>query len=191
MHFGSDRSGVREENVEIIKAWVVRTSLEDFTHNLESIINEEAKSYISEWRKNIYKKLESTLKSELGNDNLDVQMISKTIRYVLNSVIYPEISYFDDFPKILQKSRTLKESEAEEFIEEAYNYISNLKERVRKDIKNYTILLIDTLKQNNIGQKIFAKYINEIEKLTEDIQNKELSLDRLNYIIKQLECVSE
>lgn len=172
-----------------VKAGIVRTSLENLTDDVESTIDIEAKQYVSNWRKNIYKELVSTLRNEAGDEKLDVMMISKTIRNVLSQVIFPEISYDGNFPKSLKKSGTLKESAAEEFINESYNYISDLKTRVKKDIQSYTSSLIDTLKQENVGESIFAKYIKELESLANDIENKELSLDRLNYILTQLENV--
>lgn len=182
-------SETRSRTFATVKAGIVRTSLENLTDDVESIIDIEAKQYVSNWRKNIYKELVSTLRNEAGDDKLDVMMISKTIRNVVNCVIFPEISYDGNFPKSLKKSGTLKESAAEEFINESYNYISDLKIRVKKDIQSYTSSLVDTLKQENIGESIFAKYIKELELLANDIENKELSLDRLDYILTQLENV--
>ncbi len=174
-----------------IKAGAVRNSLEDLTADIESTIDIEAKQYISEWRKKIYNTLLGTLRKEAGDDILDVMLISKTIRSIIGSATPPEINYNGNFPKALKKSGTLKESEAKEFINEAYDYISNLKSRVKKDIKDYLKTLIETLKKENIGESIFSKYSKEIKQLENDIENKELSLARLNYILKQLEYIND
>lgn len=185
------RTVLNSQTFTTVKAGMVRTSLENLTDDVESIIDIEAKQYVFNWRKSIYKKLVSTLRNEAGDDNLDVMMISKTIRNVLSHVIFPEINYDGNFPNALKKSGTLKEDEAEEFIDEAYEYVSDLKKRVKKDIQSYTSSLIDALKQENIGENIFVKYLKDIELLANDIENKELSLDRLNYILTQLENISE
>lgn len=174
-----------------VKAGLVRNSLESLTDEVEITIDVEAKQYISNWRKKIYKELVSTLRSEAGDDMLDVMLISKTIRGILSLVVFPDISYDGNFPKALKKSGTLKEDKAEEFINEAYNYVSDLKSRVKNDIQIYVSSLIDTLKQENIGESIFSKYTKEIEQLENDIENKELTLARLNYILKQLEAIHE
>lgn len=174
-----------------VKAGLVRNSLESLTDVLEITMDVEAKQYVSIWRKTIYKELVSTLRNEAGDDMLDVMLISKTIRGILNSVVFPDIDYDGNFPKALKKSGTLKESEAEEFINESYNYVSDLKSRVKKDIQAYVGSLIDTLKQENVGESIFSKYVKEIEQLENDIENKELTLDRLNNILQQLGAIDE
>lgn len=175
----------------IVKAGSVRSSLESLTDDIESTIDIEAKQYITEWRKKIYTTLLSTLRKETGDDMLDVMLISKTIRQVLGSVIFPEINYNGNFPKTLRKSGTLKESEAKEFINEAYDYISNLKLRVKKDIQGYINSLIGTLKKENIGEKIFANYSKEILELQNAIENRELSIDILNGTLKQFGAINE
>lgn len=174
-----------------VKAGFIRNSLENLTDEVELTIDVEAKQYVSNWRKKIYKELVSTLRSEAGDDMLDVMLISKTIRGILSSVVFPDISYDGNFPKALKKSGTLKEDEAEQFINEAHDYVSDLKSRVKQDIQVYVGSLISTLKQENIGESIFSKYTKEIEQLENDIENKELTLDRLNNILQQLGAIDE
>lgn len=189
--FGSDRYEQESETFTTVKAGLVRTSLENLTDDVEITIDVEAKQYVVNWRKTIYKELVSTLRNEAGDDMLDVMLISKTIRSILNSVIFPDISYDGNFPKALKKSGTLKKSKAEEFRNEAYNYVSDLKSRVKQDIQVYVGALISTLKQEDIGESIFSKYTKEIEQLENDIENKEITLDRLNNILQQLGAINE
>lgn len=191
LKFGSDRYETKYRTLTTVKAGAVRNSLESLTDDIESTIDIEAKQYITEWRKKIYTTLLSTLRKETGDNMLDVMLISKTIRQVLGSVTFPEINYNGNFPKTLRKSGTLKESEAKEFINEAYDYISNLKLRVKKDIQEYINSLIGTLKKENIGEKIFANYSKEILELQNAIENRELSIDILNSILKQFGAINE
>ena len=97
--------------------------------------------------------------------------------------------YTGTIPKELKKTGTLKNSEAEQFMEEVKNYISNFQQRVRNDIKNYISSLIDVLKNQNVGENIFFSYSKNIENLENDINNKELSLSKNQYILKQLDSV--
>ena len=190
--FGCWQDTVNHSNTfTTVKAGLIRTSLENLTDDVENTIDVEAKQYVSNWRKMIYKKLVSTLRDEAGDDMLDVMLISKTIRGVLNSVIFPDISYDGSFPQLLKKSGTLKKNEAEEFMNEAYNYVTNLKSRVKKDSQDYVGSLLDILKQQKIGESIFSKYAKEIEQLENDIKDKELSMDRFNYILQQLGDIDE
>ncbi len=178
-------------DIVTVKAGAVRSSLENLTEDIESTIDIEAKKYITEWRKKIYTTLISILRKEVGDDMLDVMLISNTIRKIIGSVIFPEINYNGNFPKTLKKSGTLKESEAKEFINEAYDYISNIKLRVKKDIKDYIQTLVEILKKENIGEKIFANYSKEILELQNAIENRELSIDILNSTLKQFGAINE
>jgi predicted GTPase len=186
-----DRYEQRIRTFTTVKAGLIRNSLENLTDDVEITIDVEAKQYVANWRKKIYKELVSTLRSQAGDDILDVMLISKTIRSILSSVVFPDISYNGNFPIALKKSGTLKESEAKQFINEAHNYISDLKSRVHQDIHDYVGSLISTLKQENVGESIFLKYTKEIEQLENDIENKELTLDRLNDILQQLGAIGE
>ena len=93
--------------------------------------------------------------------------------------------------KAQSSAELTKESEAKEFINEAYDYISNIKLRVKKDIKDYIQTLVEILKKENIGEKIFANYSKEILELQNAIENRELSIDILNSTLKQFGAINE
>lgn len=175
----------------VVKAGFIRNSLEDLTYEIEDTIDKDSKNYLINWKKSLYKSLVSALRSEVGDDALDITLIRQTIRAVLNTAKYPEISYNGDMPSELKKSGTLKNHEAESFLDAASNYISNLNNRVRDDIKSYIESLVNILKGQNIADNIFKRYTSDIEKLENDIKYKELSLDRLNNIIQQLGMIDD
>jgi prenyltransferase beta subunit len=99
----------------VVKAGFIRNSLEDLTDEIEDTIDKDSKNYLINWKKSLYKTLVSTLRNEVGDDALDITLIRQTIRGVLNTAKYPEISYNGDMPSELKKSGTLKNYEAENF----------------------------------------------------------------------------
>lgn len=139
-----------------------------------------------EWKKNIYKVVISSARSVVGDEILDANIISRTIRGVLSSIKYPDINYNNDLPKELKKSGVLKGYEAENFISAVRDYAANLKSRVKNDIKNSVSALKNTIQNNNIGENIFSKYDEEIKELIEDLNNKEQALERFERIQKDL-----
>lgn len=169
-----------------VKAGSVRNSLENLTSEIEDTVEQDSKKYILNWKKSLNKTLIASLRREAGDDLLDVYLISKTLRGILNSVKYPEINYNGIFPNSLKKSGTLKERDAEDFLEEAGDYVSDLKSRVKNDIKNYVGSLSYTLKEQDIASSLFGGYSKDIEKLENEIENKELTLDRYDSILKRL-----
>lgn len=173
----------------VIKAGSIRETLENLTYELEDLISDESKKSTRKLKELFYNRLIATLREKAGDGNIDIHLVQRTIRNLLNSISYPEIVYTGTIPDELKKTGTLKNWEAEQFMEEVKNYISNFQQRVRNDIKNYISSLIDVLKNQNIGDDIFSSYSKNIENLENDINNKELSLSKNQYILKQLESI--
>lgn len=174
----------------VIKAGSIRETLENLTYELEDLISDESKKSTRKLKELFYNRLIATLREKAGDGNIDIHLVQRTIRNLLNSISYPEILYTGTIPDELKKTGTLKNWEAEQFMEEVKNYISNFQQRVRDDIKNYISSLIDVLKNQNIGDNIFSSYSKNIENLENDINNKELSLSKNQYILKQLESIA-
>lgn len=187
--FGSDRYETRYIDVTKVKAGSIREALENLTYELEDLISDESKKSTRKLKELFYNRLIATLREKAGDGNIDIYLVQRTIRNLLNSISYPEIVYTGIIPDELKKMGTLKNREAEQFMEEVKNYISNFQQRVRNDIKNYISSLIDVLKNQNIGDDIFSSYSKNIENLENDINNKELSLSKNQYILKQLESI--
>jgi predicted GTPase len=188
--FSYGRTKLEYDTYTIIKAGYVRNSLEELTYTIETTIDRDSKKYIRNWKRNLTKKIVSVLRSEAGDDNLDAILIKKVVRGIINSVKEPEINYTSDFPDSLKKSGTLKRYDAENFINDANNYISEFKNRARKDIKSYINILIQTLKKQTISKDIFQKYAKDIEKLEKELLNKEQSITNYNNILIELQAVT-
>jgi len=179
-------------NITTVRAGIVRNALEDLTYNIETTIYKEAKEYLKKWReKDIFKNLIKVLRDKAGDENLEILIISSTLKKVIYSVKLPDIDYSGNLPSSLKKSGTLKGYEGEEFLEEAYNYMYNLRNRVKKDIQNYINELITLLSSINIADNIFNSYHKEIETLENEIKNKELNIERYNIILNELNKIKE
>lgn len=187
--FGDDRYETKYTDVTKVKTGNIIDILKDLTYELQDLISNESKKSKIKLKQLFYDRLIATLREKAGDENIDIHLVQRTIRNLLNSISYPEIVYTGTIPDELKKSGTLKNLEAEQFMEEVKNYISNFQERVRNDIKKYIASLVTVLKNQNIGEDIFSSYSKNIENLENDINNKELSLSKNQYILKQLDSV--
>ncbi len=187
--FGADRYETRTETFTTVKAGIIQDSLMNLTADIEDTIDKDSKEKVFGWRKELDGTIVGKLREVAGDEILDIKMISKTIKGIINSVGYPNIEYSGDFPEYLKKSGTLTSSEAQRYMDDASNYVNELQSRVRTDVKQYISSLITKLKEQKIGENIFDKYTKEIEKLESDIQNKELSLERFNNILTELRTI--
>ena len=174
------------KNVTLVKSKVIRDSLKNLISKIEDSISKEADDKIINSKKILLSKVVPVLREKAGDKNIDIHQIEKVVRNTIKSIVYPEINYTSTFPKELDKGGKLEGSEAEEFIESANNYISNFQTIVKKDVKSYISLMTDSLKKQNLGEDIISNYVKDIERLENDINNKELSLTKYKYILEQL-----
>lgn len=171
----------------IVRAGIVRNSIEELTDNIEISIDSSLKDYIVKFRKNLFKHLVGVLRENIGDENLDVYTISSVLRKVVNSVDIPDISYKDTFPSSLQKNGVLESYEAEEFLNESNEYVNSLKSKVQNDIKEYLNNLHKKLTSFDIANNIFKNYDEEIEKLQKEVKDKEVTIKRYETILKELD----
>ena len=174
------------KNVTSVKSKAIRDSLKNLISKIEDSISKEADDKIINSKKILLSKVVPVLREKAGDKNIDIHQIEKVVRNTIKSIVYPEINYTSTFPKELDKGGKLEGSEAEEFIESANNYISNFQTIVKKDVKNYISSMTDSLKKQNLGEDIISNYVKDIERLENDINNKELSLTKYKYILEQL-----
>lgn len=179
------------KEITVVKTSIIRDSLEKITSNIKFSISKEIDEKNSYMKKNLYSQIIPVLREKIGDENINLHQIQKVVRSVLNLIESPKLDYTDSFPKELKRTETLKRYEAENFITDAKNYIYSFEKRVLKDIDNYLSFFVEKLKQQKLGEDIFSSYSKNIENLENDINNKELSLERNQYILKQLENIND
>jgi len=178
---------IEEKNTYIIvRAGIIRNSLEELLDSTQKIININTQKYIKEWRENAYKKLVSALRKSVGDENLEINSLKKILIKVINSVSFPKISY-SSLPHSLKRSGTLERDEAEEFLNEAREFVSNLKNKVDKDIDKHIKKLAYRLSKLNISEGIFNRYYEEINQLQREVKDKENALKKYKKILKELD----
>ncbi|WP_434579808.1 dynamin family protein [Sulfurimonas sp. NW15] len=184
--WGDDRYETRHRTYTTVKAGHIRNSLDELTDKIKSI-DIEVKRTIEEWKKKLFKDIVRTLREVVGDSNLEIDLLSKTIKQIVNSVTYPEVNYGGGLPSSLRKSGTLEGSSAERFIDDARDYVDNLKGQVKSDINSYIKNLVQKLKETNIADSIFKKYESDMKKFEDDINNKTMMLEKYNMIVSELE----
>ncbi|MGH2279687.1 protein adenylyltransferase SelO family protein [Aliarcobacter sp. ERUVET-7] len=185
--FGSDRYETRYNEVLKVKAIAVRGCLKKLIERIEDLISkEELDKHIIDLKKILLKEIIPVIINKAGVLNIDEHQIERAVRNTIDLIEYQKIDYTSTFPKEIEKGGNLKGTEAEEFMECAYNYLSNFKTKVRKAVEIYISSMIDLLKREKLGENVILNYLRNIERLENDINNKELSLTKYKYILEQL-----
>ena len=117
-----------------VKAKPIRRAIEEIRSNLEDELSHLSESYSQAWKKKIYSQVVSALREAMGDGELDVNIIARAVKNVLARIPEASFKLEDDIPKSLKKTGKLTGYEAESFIDDAEDYISNLKDVVNKDI---------------------------------------------------------
>jgi predicted GTPase len=181
-----DKVETKSKEVTTVRSGAVRSALEELISDIESSTDFELKQFISEWRKSLAQQLVRSLREHIEDDHLDPHQIQKVIRNIINSIPYPDITYTDNMPSSLSAKGTLKESDAEDFLEEAKEYISKLRTRVRNDINSFATSLDKVLKAVTLSEAIFSNYTSMLEELENQIKNKAVMLDSYDRLKKDL-----
>ena len=185
LKFGSSRYETTYEDVTTVRTGAVIDALYNLTWDIEESIDSTAKTFILEWKKKLSQDLVKVLRENVDDEELNVTQIKKVIRNVLNKIKYPEMSYSGEIPSSLSASGKLEGSRAETYIADAQEYVSSLNGRVKKDIKEFLLELINSLKQVKMAESIFGNYDELLRELEEQIDNKELVLDKLDRVKKE------
>lgn len=169
-----------------VKAKPIRRAIEEIRSNLEDELSHLSESYSQAWKKKIYSQVVSVLREAMGDGELDVNIIARAVKNVLARIPEASFKLEDDIPKSLKKTGKLTGYEAESFIDDAEDYISNLKDVVNKDISAYMTTLVSNLKKIDLPKELTADLENNLKQLLSEIENKEASLFNYQGIQKEL-----
>jgi len=183
------RYETRSRTVSSVRTGAVRSALENLTSEIENAVTIKSQEFIHEWKKALYSRLIKELRRGTDDDDLDPQIIRSTIRNVLNNIDYPNIEYGASLPESLRVKGILKSKSAEEYIDDAREYLTKLKTRINNDISGCVKTLIDVLNSLDPSSKIFETYNNKIKNLEEQLKYKEITLERLNNLIEELQNI--
>ncbi|WP_455251610.1 dynamin family protein [Neisseria sp.] len=169
-----------------VKAKPIRRAIEEIRSNLEDELGHLSESYSQAWKKKIYSQVVSALREAMGDGELDVNIIARAVKNVLARIPEASFKLEDDIPKSLKKTGKLTGYEAESYIDDAEDYISNLKDVVNKDISAYMTTLVSNLKKIDLAKELTADLENNLKQLLSEIENKEASLFYYQGIQKEL-----
>lgn len=169
-----------------VKAKPIRRAIEEIRSNLEDELGHLSESYSQAWKKKIYSQVVSALREAMGDGELDVNIIARAVKNVLARIPEASFKLEDDIPKSLKKTGKLTGYEAESFIDDAEDYIFNLKDVVNKDISAYMTTLVSNLKKIDLAKELTADLENNLKQLLSEIENKEASLFNYRGIQKEL-----
>ena len=205
-------SETKTKDYTSVRTGAVISVLEEMTNALEEEVDKAFIDIFQGWRKGLFGKLVNSLRGSINDEALDDIMIRSAIKRVCANLTAPELEFGiqqqeektptdkDNFSTshlwpmrsekgpVLRAHGPIRDSEAEEFIEEAKKAITNLKQRLNRQIDNHAKQLHTQLTGMPPSKDIFANYEADIEGLKEQIGHAELTTERFKKLIKELEA---
>ncbi len=179
------------KKVTTIKAGAVVDYLIKMHVDCEKALNTSVHSFKDVFKKELYAKVLSGM-SEIISDNslIDKYAFKKSVMAVLERIEFKEFDYTDKLPSEMRGiTGHLKGNEADCFIESVDIHVRNFKAETRKDVKNYTNDLRESLEKQNFASGTLQKLRENTQKLRDQVQNKEQSIAQLETQIKALKGI--
>jgi len=177
------------ETYTTVRSGAVRDTLVGFIDRIGEDLGETVETDVKAWRKLLKKTLLNALREKASDEYLDMSLIEKAIRQVVSKIQLPDISYDRSLPDNLSARGTLKRSQAEEYLENAGEFVRELKGKVTKDTKSYISRINSDLSSLNVSKMIFGQYNDELAKLKEQLESRELILREYERCIEELNNV--
>lgn len=187
--FDGGETVVRNRTYTTVNAKHIRDKLQEIVKDLNDDLERIAETYKHHWKKEVNKQILNQLERILGVGEFDNRMVARVLNNVLVQI--PEVSFQieDDLPSDLKKSSRLKGSEAESYLSNAQEYVWSLQTTVKRDIDEYMKTLITNLKQIDLAKELSSGLSEDLQKLVNEIQNKQASLYLYQSMKNELEVL--
>lgn len=194
--FGNDDWGYKEEEYTvdeeytIIRVAAVKNKLKCLIHSLEDAVDEAGKDELAEWKKRLPRCVTSDLREAVQDDTLidDTQLVW-ALRKVIQSLNLPDFS-ISSYEYNGNYSGSLKNDEADAFLDDVQSYLTELRVQYRNQISEYVAELRRSAGRESISSMLFGNITDELENIEREIENKEETINRLDACLEQLNAIA-
>ena len=177
------------EEVTTIRTGAVKSSLDELIIDLQNNFIHLVDGEKQEWKKLVQKQITNVLNEKIKDEDLiDSEMLKNALRRQVNKIKLPELDLSSHrFPG--SQTGVLEKDEAEKFISEVQSWLGDLRTFYDKETNKF----IKELEKIAQGEKMSTLVLGDIDKqletLESELNNKNVTLDRLKKCKKALEAV--
>lgn len=168
----------------------IRNGLEELTRDIQFNLQKKVNIVFKSFKKELPGKIVVESLKIIDDGNVDGELLSIGVKRILRNLKQPEFNEDLELPYSLQKTGTLEGWDATEYMNNSSSYLSNLINSFSKKVSNYVHSLNNELKKYDPVEEICDSMSKEIEKIIKELENKEMTIDRLNRIKEELKGVS-
>jgi len=177
------------ENYEVrtLRTGVVKSTLNDLVSDLQDLLVNSMEEAKKDWKKSVQSRVNSALTTAVEDvDIIDFDMLKTALRRLVNSMELPDLDLGSNiFSSSL--SGTIEDDDIDRFNDEVMAYMSNLRNIFNKSRDEFISKAEQSAKREKMSEMIFSDLKKQLEALEKEIENKELTLERLKKCRSELE----
>ena len=173
------RYETRTREVETVNAGAIYSRLRSLSGEVQETLEDKIHDQVKSWRKSVSTSLIHILREKLDDESLNIAIIRRTLREVFQSVEVPNME-LSEIPSKLQAAKTLRDDDANEYMEELHRFLPDFQNRVKSDVTSHLKDLEKALITLDCSEKFLANFHEQVEQLLKEIEDKEIIMDRYN-----------
>lgn len=173
------RYETRTREVETVNAGAIYSRLRSLSGEVQETLDDKIHDQFKAWRKSVSTSLIHILREKLDDESLNIAIIRRTLREVFQSVEVPNME-LSEIPSKLQAAKTLRDDDANEYMEELHRFLPDFQNRVKSDVTSHLKDLEKALITLDCSEKFLANFHEQVEQLLKEIEDKEIIMDRYN-----------
>lgn len=183
--WGTER---RTETLSTINATAIRTALDKVHTELSRQITAPLKAARQKLRPELERRILGELRDKkvVQDRDIDLTILAYSCQSVMRNLRDFDDPILPPLPAELLQSGTLKGNAAERYGAAAVAYFTRLERAANVEAKKLTGVFEDRLSSSEIGALLFEHYQEEIEKLTQQIEDKDRTLQRYDDLLAEL-----
>lgn len=166
----------------------IRGELIEMRNLIQDDLEIECKNIFIYWRNELGKKLSTSIRESDGEDYIDSKKLMSVCRLAVEEIGEFPNPNVPELPEDLSIGRKLVNSEIDDYLESMHDYIQLIENEGRRYAKTISES-VNAIKKFNIGERIIEDIQNDIIRLQYNISRREISMDKLDRLIREIEDI--
>ena len=166
--------------VRTLRTGAVKLTLNTLVTDLQDALVKSVEDAKTEWKKTVQGRVIMELRKAVGDDDMpDISLLKTALRRLVNNMELPNLDFGSNtFSGSL--SGTVEDDDVDRFMDEAHSFMTNLRNVFNKTRDEFLSTMEKSAKREKMSELLFSNFKKQLESLEKEIQNKELTLDRLD-----------
>jgi hypothetical protein len=176
--------------VRTLRTGVIKNALNDLVFELQDTLIKVVEKFKIEWKQTVQTRVTRSLREAVEDDELiDTSMLKTALRRLINNMELPNLDFGSNTFSSSLSGTIEGDYDVDRFMDEVSAFMSNLKNIFNKARDEFLSTMEKSAKREKMSEMLFSNFRKQLESLEKEMQNKELTLDRLKKCVSVLEKI--